>query len=572
MLLLRDTGLAVALVVAWCWPLLGSGFFQNCEQIVSRWGRHKKASVLGVIVLVIGLRLAVLPFAGPPVPQTHDEFSYLLAGDTFAHGHLANPPHPMWVFLETFHVNLSPTYASKYPPGQGAVLALGEVLGHPWIGVLLSVAALCGAITWMLQGWVAGRWALLGGLLAAAQFSAINPWMESYWGGAVAAMGGALMLGALPRIVRQPRTMDAIVLSFGIGILANSRPYEGLVFTVLLLSVLGWRLFRDKKHDFSTLFWRVLLPGAWVLGAVGAFIAYYDWRLTGHPFVLPYTVNSRHYAISSFLWDTPPPLPHYLNPQFEDFYGRNRDTWFKIFGGGLWNAIKLTLVEKLSILQSFYAPPQLGIPLALSLLLLARNRKVRICAGMAALFVASLFVVLWLSPHYAAPFTSVVYVLIIFGFRYLRRYTKNDRPIGIGLTRALVIFHFAILIAGVTLAAVKQTIHRDSEWAVARARVQARLETTSGQHLVVVRYSSNHDPNKEWVYNLSNIDHAKVVWARDIPGQDMYTLLQYFHDRTLWLAEPDANPAPRLTKCGRLTSGDPEAVCTGLREIAARSF
>src|SRR6202043_195456 len=221
--------------------------FTRLESLFSQFAKRRNLVVLSLFFGVIAIRLAALPLLHIPVPGIHDEYSYLLMGDTFAHGRLANPPHPMWLSFETFHVNWFPTYSSIYPPAQGALLAIGQLLGTPWIGVLLSTAAMCSAIAWMLQAWMPSRWAFLGGVLAAIKFGVASYWMNSYWGGAAAAIGGALVLGALGRISRRASAWNGVVLGLGVAILANSRPYEGMLFCIPAAAWFIWWLGTTKK-------------------------------------------------------------------------------------------------------------------------------------------------------------------------------------------------------------------------------------------------------------------------------------------------------------------------------------
>jgi predicted secreted hydrolase len=87
---------------------------------------------------------------------------------------------------------------------------------------------------------------------------------------------------------------------------------------------------------------------------------------------------------------------------------------------------------------------------------------------------------------------------------------------------------------------------RESAAGFARHATQLSLEALPGSHLVLVRYGPQHDPQIEWVYNRANIDASRVVWARERGSREDRDLLGYFHDRQVWLFEPDQSP-PRLS-------------------------
>src|SRR5580658_792742 len=190
-----------------------------------RLAENTGGCMLLLFILPIALRLALLPQYPIPTPNVSDDFSYILIADTLRHFRLANPPHALHQFFETFFVLQEPSYVSIFPIGQGLVLALGWTLfGHPWAGVALSIGALCALCYWMLLAWTTPGWALVGGLLAVIEFGPLNQWMNSYWGGAGAACAGCVVFGALPRLRAEGRTGYAMLLGLGIGVHWLCRP------------------------------------------------------------------------------------------------------------------------------------------------------------------------------------------------------------------------------------------------------------------------------------------------------------------------------------------------------------
>jgi hypothetical protein len=76
-----------------------------------------------------------------------------------------------------------------------------------------------------------------------------------------------------------------------------------------------------------------------------------------------------------------------------------------------------------------------------------------------------------------------------------------------------------------------------------RARVAREIESHPGKQLAIVRYSDRHVVFDDWVYNAADVDGSKVVWAREMDPQSNRELLSYFHDRQVWLVEPDSQPS-----------------------------
>jgi hypothetical protein len=517
--------------------------FPLIELYLGKLARRKPLSVISVGLIVLGVRLALLPALGIPEPDAHDEFSHLLAADTFAHGRLTNPPHPMWVHFESFHIIQQPTYMSMYPPAQGLVLAAGECLGHPWIGQLFITAMMCSAVCWMLQGWLPPSWALLGAMLAVMRLGILSYWMDSYWGGSVPALGGALLLGALPRLKHRPHIWHAFLMAAGLAILANSRPYEGLLLSVPVAVAMVALLRPSRGLRFKKIVRHLLLPLALALVLAAAWTGHYYQRVTGNPLRMTYQVNRDTYAMASyFIWGRPRPEPAYRHAVMREFYEgelqdflNNRRPWNFLRFAGL----------KIIAAWAFYLGPALTVPLVAFPWLL-RDHRMRFALLASSVFLVGMALETWVSPHYLAPATGLLFLTLVQCLRHLAQWRWKNRTVGIALVRAMPMVLSAMLVLRLVAAPTHARIEPASPVGnLDRARILHRLEGLPGSHLVIARYGRNHHVGSEWVYNAADIDGSKVVWARDMGESKNRELLEYFAGRKVWLLEPDLSP-PQL--------------------------
>jgi len=542
---------------------LGRGSaWSTLEAKLGRLAARTRVAILVVAFTPALVRLALLPALPIPAPVDLEEFAHFLQADTYASGRLTNPPHPMAEHLETFQELMRPTYCSFRPPGHAFFMAIGQVLfGHPWAGIVLSVCAFGASLCWMLQGWTSPGWALFGSLMFSCWYGIFGYWMNSYWGGAPAAIGGCLVLGALPRIQASQKIADALWFSVGAALMMLTRAYEGMfVLGPATAAIMIWLRHGDKALVKRKLL-RVVLPLSAALLLFIVWNFYYNWRTVGNPFITPYQVGRGMYNMAApFIFEKPNLNLRYRYQEMRAFfqgwelttYYLARDPvryWFAALGK-VWQFWRLCIRPELTL-------PLLLIPMVV------RFRKLRLPVSILAVAIAGLSVETWSPPYYYAPITGALVILMIAALRYAASLRSKGRRIGPVLVRGISLACTVTLLACVAIILTHTVVRGEFayHWIAPDGRMDMRrqtereLESIPGRHLVIVHYRADHDPHLEWVWNRADIDNSRVVWARTMNGPKDQELIQYFHDRKVWILEPDDPPfrlAPVRTGDARL--------------------
>jgi len=348
------------------------------------------------------------------------------------------------------------------------------------------------------------------------------------------------VLGGVRRLASSPTVVASLATGAGIAVLANSRPFEGLLFSVVPAVVVTWTLVRQLRSRQWRAVGTTLAPMTLLLAAAVVMMGSHNRAVTGSATRPPYTEHEEQYASSpTVLGQSIPQRPQYRVDVIEQFY---------VNGNGVAVPFR-SLRDFISMLRRdgpqllrFYVPFFVA-PLLVALPWVVRNRWMFI--ALACLTTTGIGVVVNLyawKAHYAAPAAAAWCILLAESARLGSQ--VRWRNWNLGRTAVQLVGLFLVLsfgLQGATFLALRD--NRAIEWHRVRQATERRL-ASNGKHLIIVEYGPRHLPDWEWVYNRADIDGSPVVWARSLGATDDAALRQYFAGRTTWRLYVDDDKGP----------------------------
>jgi hypothetical protein len=142
-------------------------------------------------------------------------------------------------------------------------------------------------------------------------------------------------------------------------------------------------------------------------------------------------------------------------------------------------------------------------------------------------------------PHYGAPLAPLAVLVAVLGLRELAARSWGRNLVAVAIVASVAAF------GGEFWRSARADAASIPSWHMRRAAMLRSLRASGEPALVVVRYSADHVPGYEWVYNEADIDRSPVVWAREMDAAKNKELFDYFADRRIFVVDADV-PEPTL--------------------------
>ena len=497
---------AIALVAALMAPLYlrNEGLAARIERFehgVRRWG-PVAAGVVSIAIVWHVWDTVV------PIPKVHDENSYLLQAELFAHGQWTAPSPPIPDFFEQPHVQVVPAVASKYPPGHALLLSLGALVGFPPL-VPLLLTGLAAAMLFRLATRLTNPWTALLAWVIWLSAPIVLRFQPSYFSElttTVLVLGGWWSLLEW-RESRKRRWLLLLALAVGWG--AITRPLTMLAFAipigvVVIRDVMRLRLWADFALAFAIGVAVLCILPLWNARTTG------DWKLS--PIEL-YRQDYLPFDKVGFTPDTSAPrrtVSPVLKTTYDYFLSARKEQRL----GDLPHIVADRVVNLAITL--FQGSRLVLIPFAIAGMFLMSAPLQFALASAVVLFVVHLPYAHW-APWtvYYLETTPVIAALTALGiWRTLRRVASNERLVPLGVVCvALVLAVFAVPSV--------ERWRRDHRTRSALDRAfAAELKKLPPKSIVFMKYSPRIAQHMAVVFNYPDLGKVPVWVVHDLGARN----------------------------------------------------
>jgi MFS family permease len=315
------------------------------------------------------------------------------------------------------------------------------------------------------------------------------------------------------------------LFAVGFLILANSRPYEGLVYSLPLFGYLAYKLLRSRPNRRRMA--AMLLP-AFAMGAAGLIaMGAYNRATTGSAIVMPYTLNHHTYwPLPFFVGQKENPDAKIDDPAFVKFF----QSTAKAYDYDKTTSLSgMAEIEVGRIIRNwvFYVGLALTFPVVVGFISSLTQSRLYV-AGFAFIAISmALAVCIYNITHYFAPATIAVYVFAVEGLRYMWDTTH------LGERAFVIAVCITVALTSSMPQSVTNALYTKYNIADGREKVMRQLEREPGRYLVLVSYDlDRHYPGAELVHNGAEFGSEKILWARSKSPEADAALCAAYGDRT----------------------------------------